>query len=430
MPDTPNQDLEKQLRDYAHGRRAAAGTPRMHPATRRLLQVEVRQQFGHSGASASPRGWQIIWPRFALGSAVMAALVAMFVVINRPEFAPPGDTFTLAKNEAAVAPAPAASSELKAMDVAGRKQAETEIATASLSESLSGATTERSDALKDKSATGYAASTAAAPSESRRASGGTLPPPATASPSPSSIPSGEAYFSSDSVPSGRGMAMGARSAGTGAVTPSAGSDWTLNNATTQRFLNTAAADLAKRTPQAVVLDEFVVEQAGNNLKIVDRDGSVYRGNIQVVTNAIEAFVHSDAQAPPTAAATPAPQSAFYRQAREEDASNQSSRVSAQNLAIQNLGPQSVNYAFEVVGTNRSLRQRVVFNGNWIQNVGAVNVQNTSNLTHRFQNQLNLPADAAESQQTLQNQFINGRVYLGNSRSGTELNALPALEQQR
>jgi hypothetical protein len=38
MTETPNNDIEKQLRDYAAHRRDAAGTPQMHPATRQLLR--------------------------------------------------------------------------------------------------------------------------------------------------------------------------------------------------------------------------------------------------------------------------------------------------------------------------------------------------------------------------------------------------------
>jgi acyl transferase domain-containing protein len=79
---------------------------------------------------------------------------------------------------------------------------------------------------------------------------------------------------------------------------------------------------------------------------------------------------------------------------------------------------------------RPLRQRVVFNGNWIQNAIPLNAQNTSNVMQSFQNSVTSTAPVESQTYNLQNNFINGRVYLNNSRNGTELNALPAIEQRR
>ena len=75
MADTPNNDIEHRLRDYAQQRRDALGTPELHPATRAMLQAEVKQRRGAGVAASAPRaGWLRFWPRIAF------ALCAIVIV--------------------------------------------------------------------------------------------------------------------------------------------------------------------------------------------------------------------------------------------------------------------------------------------------------------------------------------------------------------
>jgi hypothetical protein len=60
----------------------------------------------------------------------------------------------------------------------------------------------------------------------------------------------------------------------------------------------------------------------------------------------------------------------------------------------------------------------------------LDAQNTSNVTQSFQKSGASTAPVESQNYNLQNNFINGRVYLNNSRNGTELNALPATDQRR
>src|SRR5512141_1263664 len=72
--------IEKLLRLAAKKRQDQhQGQFELHPATRRLLQGEVARQFGrHSAAAGSFAGVIArIWPRLALGAAILVALCAI-----------------------------------------------------------------------------------------------------------------------------------------------------------------------------------------------------------------------------------------------------------------------------------------------------------------------------------------------------------------
>ena len=78
MADEPKHKMDDALKAYARKRREQAGAPlEMHPATRRLLQGEVRRLRGQRGSAASDGGWLRFLPRlgFALSIAIVLAVV-------------------------------------------------------------------------------------------------------------------------------------------------------------------------------------------------------------------------------------------------------------------------------------------------------------------------------------------------------------------
>lgn len=439
MSDKPNNEMEKQLREYAQQRRKAAGTPQLHPATRQMLQAEVRQHCGTTQATTPKRGWQIVWPRFALGSAVLASLVAMFVAINRSGDSQPEAKFKLAKNEAPLAPMPAASPEMYSISTADHKEADTQTDRALVTLGLANTEIERRDVTKDSPAAHSPMAASTSSTDSHIWHGGTASPAVITGAKLTDAGHDKTRVKLGSPEPSRAIAKSAKAAPVlpSSAAPSEASNWAFHNATTQRFLNTAIATTSRRLSAPVVLDEFVVEQVGNSLKIVDRDGSVYRGNIQIVTNMASAFGYTVAlsipasQTAPASTATPATTTEHYYQDKAVGTVNEPFEIASQNVpATQNTGVMPLNLAFEVEGTNRSLRQRVVFSGNWIQSTALLNAQNTSNVMQSFQNAGTSTAPVESQNYNLQNSFINGRVYLNNSRNGTELNALPAIEQRR
>ena len=79
MSDEPNNKMDALLRAYSQKRGQAPEVP-MHPATRRMMQGEVRRVYG-----ASPRrGWRAWWPQLAFGATFCAIIVFTAIVLNRP----------------------------------------------------------------------------------------------------------------------------------------------------------------------------------------------------------------------------------------------------------------------------------------------------------------------------------------------------------
>lgn len=86
MPEQPNQS-EELLKRYAQERRAQGGDFALHPATRQLLQGEVKRVHGTAG-HVGGRGWLAallsMRGRLALGSTLVAAVVLVITFWNQP----------------------------------------------------------------------------------------------------------------------------------------------------------------------------------------------------------------------------------------------------------------------------------------------------------------------------------------------------------
>ena len=103
---------------------------------------------------------------------------------------------------------------------------------------------------------------------------------------------------------------------------------------------------------APVLQSFQVLQNGDAISVVDRDGSVYQGSVQVA--AAERSQSAPVEAPP-----------------QSQTKSVQLVVNQQQQAVQ-------NYFFRVTGMNRTLKQNVVFSGN-VEAIPGV----TTNATQTF-----------------------------------------------
>src|SRR4051812_7767393 len=86
MSTESEQPIEKALRACAQKRRdeAAAGAPfELHPATRRLLQDEVKRKFGNAPSQIQSAGgtWFGSWPRLAWCFGILAVLGILAIVV-------------------------------------------------------------------------------------------------------------------------------------------------------------------------------------------------------------------------------------------------------------------------------------------------------------------------------------------------------------
>ncbi len=160
------------------------------------------------------------------------------------------------------------------------------------------------------------------------------------------------------------------------------------------------------TSQALpqVLISFRVEQAGRELRVVDSDGSVYAGYMQAASAAARRRL-SHAEKPALAKAATAP-------AREVDSGVMADAAQPMNDA----------YFFRVSGTNRSLKQPVIFIGNMLSLTNAVKTDRArgsfSDGAAGFQG---TPAQPAPT--LLLNSRISGKVVIGDGKE-TSIEALP------
>ena len=158
----------------------------------------------------------------------------------------------------------------------------------------------------------------------------------------------------------------------------------------------SAASVTRSVPGAApVLASFQVEQSGGQIRVVDEDGSVYSGYLQL-TNAPSA-------APPAADQSLAPATA--------------------NADQKTPPPAEQNYYFIVSGTNRSLNQAVLFTGNVVATADEALLRQQSNVAANVRGQLQkLPVN--QLQLPLLNSRVTGTAWIEN-RKQIEINAAPA-----
>jgi hypothetical protein len=452
MAETPAKNIEKQLQEYAEQRRNDAGAPVLHPATRRMLQAEVRSSLGTSDklpvSSLQPPLWTRIWPRIAL-ACVGCVVLALVIFANYPPVRNSREAMVIAKkteNEFQAASKPDRQLSPMPREDSGRSSTGGNEVPMKMAVTTTPLPTPGSASGNLFIAKGGAGAVSKADNSGR-----------------SVTAKSAGYSSGESLHANRsGSAVDANIAEYGSteavMTKDSGvrqAGWAANlkdqnqtdnqadipdnnqklglNSTTQRlqFRNIVAVDNRRNSNTAPILDEFTVEQNGNDLKIVDRDGSVYSGFVVVaeqsatlatlnyasdaeLTNRLSNSVipAATAQAPSLNAAAPQVQS--VQTATPNTEQNQNYSESPDN-----------NYAFRAEGFNRKLNQRVVITGNMFQNSLGVSAANNTIVAQQFQqrNGQMLSNQYNNSTQVQNSNYINGKVILGDSKESTELNAL-------
>ena len=182
----------------------------------------------------------------------------------------------------------------------------------------------------------------------------------------------------------------------------------------QRFAQVAPVPKAKSsgaekaTPSHSVLASFEVEQAGPELRIVDGDGSVYSGYVQIADVARRRL------------AAPAEAPAVTRAPRAKDGVLEEKSWASGNADQ----PAPPAYFFRVAGTNRSLHKKVVFTGNLMAATNSASFQPYTNILSLGGGLARQRAGSAQPNLLpLLNSRISGKVVVGNGKA-VEINALP------
>ncbi len=170
----------------------------------------------------------------------------------------------------------------------------------------------------------------------------------------------------------------------------------VNAGNQQRTRAQASNSLTNALP---LLNNFNVVQRGNELQVVDEDGSVYNGFVES-TNMIQ-------MSAAIGRAQPA--------ARPETVLNTAGQAT----------PTEQNYFFLVSGTNRSLKQNIRFSGNFVasENEAQFNLQTNAQIQNQFQKAIQNAATNL-MKVPLANYRIDGTAELGNNQK-LQINAVPS-----
>ncbi len=473
MPPENNRNMEEWLKACADQRRREQGAPfELHPATREMLLAEAARTCPVESISATTgnRLWfERWWPRLAWGSAIFACSVVIMLVLRAPNPPIPQVGSMDARSDQRLA--------LAKQETVDRSPAKVEDerplpppAAAPAKESVSATNAKDYAMTKPPASMAPMAAPAARPvpreSETMqmRRYGLAAPAPAPAStPAPlntapaRAMPSGASRREKAAVTLATPSTDGARLTGLkasatkgsvetspsnqpaapGTATPQdrfdlaaieskakKSNDQGTNNAPRQidntrlRFSNVDVRSRYRRNfnspAELPVLNSFELEQTGSQIRIVDADGSVYEGRI------------APAEAPKDLA----------ENRRAVSASGVLTQAPAvQPAAAANAGmgqtidndASAASYNFRAVGTNRTLNQRVVFSGNYMNTASAPS-QAANNIGNRT-----VPSvannQAAAKAQLQSNQLpigggaqIQGQAFIGTNNQ-VEINAL-------
>ena len=448
MANEPERPIEKLLRAAANKRRDLAGAPiELHSATRRVLQGEVVRKFPRDKSRPETylQALARLWPRAAWGAGVLAVLTVLALVLvpssNKREA-------RLARNEplreaaateqlapqlvAAPAAAPSESAVRADHPVfaeAVRAPASPDQTARQLGSQQAGSTkTEEMaqiimgekpvlTASPGKDAKETEQTTISSVAKALPALAGTEKPAATdelldmSAKSPAKLPF--TYQASAAATSpGTTTAISVNKNLLGSVANSSRQGNRLGNS--QRFAQVRSEAKAESgftdrvSPTQPVLASFQVEQSGPELRIVDGDGSVYSGFVQVA-DGTERLSSVNGEKPAAAQAGRAMAAKFDSQSI---------------VSLSAIGRAGQTYFFRVAGTNLSLNKKVVFTGNLVAATTLTLVVQTTN-AGAAGGALGgaQAAPAVQSSQPLQNSRISGKAVIGD-RKEIKINAVP------
>lgn len=352
MASDPERPIEKLLRACGEKRREDAGAPlELHPATRRLLQGEAARQFAKPAAEPRPAGgsFRQWWPRLAWSLGGVAALAALVLVLIPPRAE---KSELLAKNEfyfrrehAAEAPTSVPADRDSAKSLA--QSVATPAPSAQPPPQLAGRTDnlKQQAAMEAVNAPAVASTTPMSKASLDSASAPSVAARELAKPTDNAAPPALSLAAVDQ----------SRRYGLRAPTEAPAEQVAKDTAATERlrFIQTetkAKAALTDRTSSpATVLSSFQIEQTDTGLRIIDGDGSVYTGSLQAMDGGAASY-RATAQSAATARAPRLAEAKGFAPIAPPDSQR------AQTWST---------YFFRVVGTNRTLNQRIVFTGNLV-----------------------------------------------------------------
>ena len=344
MSDQPHNSGEsgeragQWLDEYARRRRDELGEPlELHEATRTMLQGEVRREYPQpeesAEAASTPPGW--MWWGVTAGVGAVAVLAALSL-----DFTPSSDQPSGAMEMASTTTDRSEEESAEEAEQADRTMAQAKEFTApNVEENME-------TAKKAEAVLGVTPRSIPVPPKNGIPTG------------PAGLNNfGEAGPPSVSVPANQRLRQSSRYNNLADM---------AQNFTQSRDADVAAPERKAKQLPTPVLVEFQVERSGNTVKVLDQDGSVYTGNViseerfasaekANQTNAVDPAA-GNAQAAAVGGTAPPPTPVVPAAPRPAVAPSAPVRT-ASAIAIRSAEGQ---FFFRVKGTNRTLRQVIVF----------------------------------------------------------------------
>ncbi len=349
MSAEPNHKMEDQLKAYAQKRRADAGDSlELHPATRRLLQAEVAKLRPNPPAASRSWlwAWRMFWarPGFALLLFLMLGVAAWFLLRTAEK---PRSREQFAKRRTDLAPVPALSET-------GRDK----------SQALPPAPTKALDFSEGRTADELELKQQAAPAAKNESGDDvrrnfTIATPAATplSTAGKEVKLVEELAHNQPLPLAAEPSLGDSAARTGNLTAFSTSPAQVGGVIwRERYVQVrpGVPSVARKKfadVKSTVLVSFDLEQTGEQLRVVDGDGSIYDGRVLVGAPAEAGMVRELELSLTTAARSEAakkPDSKMQSAGKDERVAGSNASASARR--------------FRVSGTNRTLRLPVVLEG--------------------------------------------------------------------
>ncbi|MBI3849196.1 MAG: hypothetical protein HY298_02735 [Verrucomicrobia bacterium] len=469
MATEPERNIEKQLKAYADKRRTEAGAPlELHPATRNMLQSEVARVIPKRSPRQGSFLSQLfagLWPRIALGVSVFAVLLVGTWMLWQTQNQTTkslelGETISVVQSADQIAdniltpkPTLAAPPAEQPLSLAAApsnepQQLEKSAVDKTLVERLGGR--DVGPGKKPAGSGGESSTQTIAPAAAPPLADGRVAVNANNPRTDSSLTPSDVLAESESAKkqlAARSLTAPAPASAPSPlpatkITPPAQAFYTateleqksvneLSRATVnQRFAQVvpvAKGGVASRSSNAnVVLTSFQMElapwnssgdtsqsarwadstgQGGNQVRVIDRDGSTYAGFLQIADTSLK---QKDADGKATAS-------------NRERKAKMAAKVDVFKTGVKSELQAEQDYFFRVEGTNRSLNQRVVFSGHLLANVSNADAYKT-NVSTTATGQLQLPLQN-QLPPLLLNSRINGTALIGGSKT-LEIQALP------
>jgi len=342
MASEPKKPIEQMLEALAKARRAEFGDAAKmpNPMRARLHEEIARTEAAEDESHETRPSWiTMFWPRVTVAAA-LATLIVLVPVIWWNQSHPTPDSGGLALRDRNAAAADALDSGVATKDTVSKPStlSATE-PTVNLADNNqikmepgTGAPSSESEALKRSTRVAEARRRTESPGQVTQGSGhaiasAKIQAPPVAAPAPASA----AESKSDRLTGGAASVAQSSSAGSVATTQQLS-----QQSGVQSFRNNAQA-----TGSANVLNTFQIQQQGNEIRVVDADGSTYTGKIEQSANNSE-FDSRIA-------------------ARREIAKQKKSYAAK---AITENKPTTPQAYFRATGYNMTLKRNVVFEGNY------------------------------------------------------------------